>query len=112
MKVKIALKKDTIVCVSEMLNKIYDLPVSNLQIENIYKSICYDLADKFDSKAKSLKKSADLLNADKKHQITLKFHEAWALHMIICDLLQIIPLQEYYQNLISQLLHNLHQKTI
>lgn len=95
-----------------MLNKIYELPVSNDQQQNIYKSIGYDLADKFHTKAKHIKKTTDLLNAKNKHDITLKFHEAWALHEILHDILQIIQLDTYYQNLISNLLNTLHQKTI
>lgn len=112
MKVKLTLSKDTVICIANMLSRLYELPVSNIQRENVYKSIGFDLADKFDTKARTLKKSADLLNAKKKAQVTLKFHEAWALHEIIHDLLEITPLNEYDQNLISLLLQQIHPKII
>lgn len=112
MKVKLTLSKDTILCIAMMLGRLYYLPVSNIQRENIYKSIGFDLADMFESKARTLKKSANLLNTKQKAQVTLKFHEAWALHEIIQELLEITPLNEYDQNLISLLLQQIHPKII
>lgn len=111
-KIKLQLSKPTILCVSGMLNKIYELPVSNIQQENIYKSIGYDLAEKFHKKAITIKKTTSLKPGKNKSDVSLKYHEAWALHEILHDLLQIIPLDTYYQALISKLLITLHQKTI
>jgi len=112
MKVKLTLSKDTIICVSNMLTRLYALEVSTNQRENIYKSIGFDLADKFHTKARTLKKSADLLNQKQKSQVSLKFHEAWALHEIIQELLDYVLLNDYEQNLISLLLAQIHPKII
>jgi hypothetical protein len=70
------------------------------------------LADKFESKAKELKKNSNLLNQKTKTKITLKFHEAWALHEIIDELLDLVLLDHYEENLISMLLSDLHPQII
>jgi hypothetical protein len=112
MKIKLTLSKDTVLTVYNMLNQLYNLPVSNIQRENIYKSIGFDLADKFESKAKELKKNSNLLNQKNKVEMTLKFYQAWALHEIIHELLEVVLLDHYQENQISMLLQKIHPQII
>ena len=56
MKVELKLNNDSIIAVNELLSYIYDMERSNDKKVNVYRSIGYDLADKFDSKAKQLVK--------------------------------------------------------
>ncbi|MDV6170210.1 hypothetical protein R1T16_17370 [Flavobacterium sp. DG1-102-2] len=43
-------------------------------------SICIDVADKFEAKYKALSRKATLFDAKKKHKISLKYHEAYAVN--------------------------------
>ena len=76
MKIELKLNNDSIIAVNELLSYIYDMERSNDKKVNVNLSIGYDLADKFDSKAKQLVKKATLFDTKKKHKITLKYHEA------------------------------------
>ncbi|WP_268846770.1 hypothetical protein [Flavobacterium aestivum] len=86
MKVEIKLNNDSILAVNELLQHIYDMGKSNDKKTNVYRSIGFDLADKFDSKAKELVKKSTLFDVNKKHKFSLKFHEAWALEIILREL--------------------------
>ncbi len=82
MKVELRLTADSIVAVNQLLQNIYELTATSKH-EKVYRSIGFELADKFDSKAKSLIKKTSLFDTKKKHKITLKFYEAWALEIIL-----------------------------
>lgn len=96
--------------INSVLKGVYELPVSNVERENIYKSIGFDLADKFDSKCKSQVRKASLFDSKKKNKITLKFHEAWALHQILMDTLDYVN-NAYQKTLISKVIHFLNERT-
>ncbi len=86
MKIEIKISNDSILAVNELLQHIYTMQKSNDKKVNVYRSIGFDLADKFDTKAKQLIKKTTLFDLKKKHKITLKFHEAWALEIILREL--------------------------
>ncbi|QSS96607.1 hypothetical protein [Psychroflexus sp. ALD_RP9] len=110
MKIKLQLKPDTIIALDRLLEMLWDLPVSLDKRENVYKSIGYDLAEKFSSKAKSIIKKANLFETKTK-AISLKYHEAWALEIIINELLEHFPdKNEYRKSLLTSLSNNLNQK--
>lgn len=112
MKIELKINTDTIVALGKLLEMVYDLPVSSDKRENIYKSIGYDLADKFSSKAKSLIKKANLFD-NKTHKIKLKYHEAWALEEITRELTEIFPDKNpYRQTLYQKTLDQLNQKLL
>lgn len=110
MKIKLQLKPDTIIALDKLLEMLWDLPESLDKRENVYKSIGFDLAEKFSSKAKNLIKKADLFN-DKPKSINLKYHEAWALEIIIKELLEHFPDPNPYRKaLLNNLSNTLNQK--
>lgn len=110
MKVKLTASKDAYVLVAHLLNKVYDLPVSSIERENVYKSIAMDLSDKFEAKSRVIKKSTSLLTFKKKADITLKYHEAWALEQVLHDILRETTLDTYQNSLLNAFLNHLNQK--
>lgn len=110
MKVKLTTKTDTVMALDRLLEMIWDLPVSTDKRENVYKSIGYDVADKVSSKAKNIIKKADLFSK-KPISISLKYHEAWALEIIISELLENFPdKNEYRTTLLNSFKDSINQK--
>lgn len=95
--------------INSVIKNVYELSVSNDQRENIYKSIGFDLADKFDSKTKALIRKANLFDTAKKIKITLKYHEAWALQMILMEVLPTIS-NTYQNTLITKVIHFIDER--
>jgi hypothetical protein len=48
-------------------------------------SIIIDVADKFGGKYQNLSRKPTLFDAKKKHKVTIKYHEAHALHAFLAD---------------------------
>lgn len=87
MKTKLKFTNDELIAANKLLQKLYDLPFNQFEsTQKIFVSIGLDLADKFDKKCKSIIKKANLFEQEKKHDTTLKFHEAWALKNICVEL--------------------------
>lgn len=108
MKVEFQIKNDTLIAVDKQLDKIYTLPVSQVKTENVYKSIGYDLADKINTKAKTLIKRANLFDK-KKTKLTLKYHEAWALEQILSELIA-YEANDYHRALLQAFINQINQK--
>jgi hypothetical protein len=72
--------------VNSLLQLVYDHPLGANKQENVLKSIGYDVADSFQKKVNTRIKKANLLDDRKKVKITFKYHEAWALELIIRSL--------------------------
>lgn len=108
MKIEIELTKNSIQAISEVLQRIYTLPVSVDKTEKVYRSIGYELADKFESKSKQVAKKG--AQPEKKvYRITLKFHEAWALEAIMISLMDTESCT-YTRFKMGVLIDNLNQK--
>ncbi|AUS06459.1 hypothetical protein [Pseudotamlana carrageenivorans] len=106
MKIELKLNNDALMAVNKLLQRTYELPVSVNKVENVYKSIGFDLADTFDKKVKTKIKKADLFDQKKLVKFTLKFHEVWALHRILIDLMPLCDnkfLANHVQNVINKL---------
>lgn len=111
MKVEIKINNDTLIATNEILQRCYSLnkPVE-VSARNTL-SIAYDLADKFDSKCRQKIKKANLFDNSKKFKMTLKYHEATALHtMLIAS--SFFTENEYKATLISQLISQINQKIV
>lgn len=87
MKVELKLKIDTIFAINKLLQTVYDAQQPTSLNQKIYRSIGFDIADKFDKLEKSNIKKATLFDNKKTHKVTLKLHEGWALYNIIINLL-------------------------
>jgi len=109
MKIEININTDTLIALNSVLKQVYELPVSNDKRENVYKSIGFDLADKFDKKCKTRVKKADLFDSKKKTKFTLKYHEAWALEEILREITPFIQ-NPYQVILLNKVTDTLNQK--
>lgn len=110
MKIELKLNFDTIMAVSQTINKVYEMPVPLDERAKVYLSISYDLADKFGQKVRGQLKKQTLFDHKRLHKITLKFHEAWALKAILINFLVTVD-QSYQNNLLQQVINILDQKT-
>lgn len=111
MKVELKLTADTINAAARLLEKVYELPAPLGQSEKIIRSIAYDVADTMLSKQKTIRKKLNLFDAKKKHKISLKYHEAFALYNILKEL-NINVSDDYNRTILNKLKDDLHQKTI
>jgi hypothetical protein len=111
MKVELKLTADTINAAARLLEQVYDLPNPLGQSEKIIRSIAYDVADAMLSKQKTIRKKLNLFDAQKKHKISLKYHEAFALYNILNEL-NINVSDDYNRTILNKLKDELHQKTI
>ena len=111
MKVELKLTADTINAAARLLEKVYDLPAPLGQSEKIIRSIAYDVADAMLSKQKTIRKKLNLFDAKKKHKISLKYHEAFALYNILNEL-NINVSDDYNRTILNKSKDDLHQKTI
>lgn len=109
MKVELKINFDTLLAVSSLVNKIYELPATFDERTNVYFSIGCDVADRFDSKTKGQLKKQNLFDHKKLHKITLKFHEAWALQAILMDLISTVT-SPYQKGLIQKVINIIDQK--
>ncbi len=108
--IKIKLNNDTLIAVNSLLKKVYELPPSVDKRENIYKSIGYGLADKFEKKVKLIIRKASLFDQAKRTEMSLKFHESWALQEILTELKPTLE-NDYQKTLTQKLINILDQKT-
>jgi hypothetical protein len=109
MKIELRINNDTLLAVHKIIQKVYELPVSVDKIENVYKTIGYDLADTFDKKVKTKIKKSDLFDQKKLTKFTFKFYEAWALHRILIELLPYAG-NKFLANQIQNVINKLDQK--
>lgn|SRR5690554_1291589 len=109
MKIELKLSNDSIIVCDQILAKVYEVNFySNKIDEKVILSIIYQVADFFSNKCKNIKKKADLFNIKKKHKITLKYYEAWALYSVLLEFKDIH--NPYQQRIANDLCRTLHQK--
>lgn len=111
MKIEIKLSNDSLISINNLLKQLYEAENSQNKKEKVYRSIGFDLADKFDAKAKNLVKKSSLFDPKKKLKFTLKFHESWALEAILIDLNKHNS-NDYQRTLIQKIINDLNQKLI
>lgn len=110
MKIDLKINRDTIGVIAKVLYVVTESKQSiNDKMVNVYRSIGFDLYDKFERKKISFVRNQTLFDTKKKHKISLKFHEAWALEMILIDFRTTL-LDEYDRTLFNQFLDMLNQK--
>ena len=109
MKIELKLSTDELVCINNQLQQSYGRRYDSVEIYNVVHSIAQDLADRFDSKTKSIIKKANLFEAKKKTKISLKYYEAWALKAYLTA--SIVSIENDYQRTLSQKqINNLDQQ--
>ncbi|MCP1997280.1 hypothetical protein [Flavobacterium sp. HSC-61S13] len=109
MKIDLKLNKETLIVVSNLLQELYCLENTSNPKQKIYRSIGFDLAEKFEVKAKGLIKKNSLFDLNKKVNMSLKFHEAWALEIILNELCVMLD-NHYNQIVVNLIISELNQK--
>lgn len=109
MKVELKINIDTLVCVNNQLKRTYEYSFPETLEQKLCKSIAYDVADRFDCKTKSQLKKNSLFEAKKLFKITLKYHEAWALKLILIEQITEVN-NDYQKTLLQKVINNLDQK--
>ena len=109
MKIKLELSTDTLIACNQLLQEIYNESNPNTEAGKLVKSIALEVADKLDSKCKTLIKKATIFDQGKKHQLSLKYHEAWGFYRALCNLIDYVN-NDYKQTLIQKTINTLNQK--
>lgn len=110
MKIELNITADQVFAVTKLLQQVYDLfPSVNCDQLSV-RSIAFDLDDQFTAKRKALLKKNTLFDLDKKYKMSLKYHEAVALHRIIGNLIETVN-DIKQTNDLRMLYHFLMQKT-
>ena len=110
MKIELKLTADQIFATAKLLELVYESkPVDTNQ--KLMRSIAMDVADKFTSKQITLYSSQNLFDNKKKHKMTLKFYEAYALHSVIELLLHTVN-DLLKRTILQKLLNELNQKLV
>ena len=110
MKIDLKLTNDALIACNSLIKGVYDSGIyPDTEAGKLIKSICFDVADKLDSKCKSLVKKASLFDTKKKQNITLKYHEAWGLSLALIQLNE-NEINDYKRIAIAKIITDLHQK--
>jgi hypothetical protein len=88
MKVSLKTTVEKLAVINSIAQGVYNCTPTLDIMENVTRSIAFDVADKLSAKWKSVvKKSNNLFQYRAKLSIALKYHEAWALRDILRDLI-------------------------
>ena len=108
MKTEIKLTADAIITLDRFLQRVYESVVTSKE-SRITLSIAFDVAEKVGTKARGLIKKQSLFDTKKKHKISFKYHEAWALEQIIRSMPE--PFNNVYQNsMLTNIANIINQK--
>jgi hypothetical protein len=108
MTIELKLSPDQIFAVANLMEKVYETNPIDVQ-QKIMRSIALDVADIYIKKQHSLYKKKSLFDVKKLHKITLKFHEAYALHNVIESMLYTVS-DIYCNTILKKITATLHQK--
>ena len=104
MKVDIKLTTESILVISATLQAVYNSK-SFTRKEKSTLSIARDVAAKLDTKAAAVRSKMDLFDSSKKVKLSLKFHEADMLELLLIQ--QMSTIEEPYVRLLHQQVVNL-----
>ena len=108
MKIELKLTADQVFATAKLLEQVYYSEPADTN-QKLMRSIAIDVADKYISKQHALHSKQSLFDAKKKHKITLKFHEAYALHSVIETLIHTVN-DIYSATILKLILATLNQK--
>lgn len=108
MKVKLKLTPDELRLINEKVSLVNTLDLQKLPTaKRTAYSILIDVVDKVTPKAQKLSRQIGLMDNQKKHEITLKWHEAQALEQYLLGFEEI---DHFASNLIRKIISQLNQK--
>lgn len=108
MNIELKLTPDQVFAVAKLLEQVYDTNPIDIN-QKVMRSIAIEVADIYIKKQHSLYKKQTLFDAKKLHKITLKFHEAFALHSVLESLMYTVQ-DIYCRTILHKLINTLHQK--
>lgn len=112
MTIKIKLSNDELLLVDTHLQRVYGGRFETVVLVNVVRSIILQIAEKFNKKVKNRIKKANLFDSRKKNEISLNYHEAWAIKLYLNN--EYEGLDEYTQswerNVFLKLINNLDQQ--
>ena len=111
MKIILQISNDGLMAVDSVLQQMYSPNLPLTEMQKVYKSIGFDLADLFEKKRKIQIKKASLFTAKKKVKISLKYFEAWALKALLIDLIDLMQ-SAYHKQCAQNVLYKLDEKLV
>ncbi len=108
MKIALKLNPDTAIIIAATIEAVYNSKALTRK-EKSTLSIALDVASKLDAKAINVKAKRNLIDAKKKISITLKFHEADLLELLLIQQRQGVE-QPYIRQEIQKAINQLNQK--
>ena len=108
MKINLSLAPENAIIIAATIEAVYNSKAFTRR-EKSTLSIAYDVAAKLDGKAVHLKAKMNLFDAKKKIKISLKFHEADMLELLLIQQLRSIQ-DEYIRGQIQKTINDLNQK--
>lgn len=108
MKIALKLNPDTAIIIAATIEAVYNSKALSRK-EKSTLSIALDVASKLDAKAINVKAKRSLFDAKKKISITLKFHEADMLEMLLIQQMKGIE-EIYIRQEIQKAINQLNQK--
>lgn len=109
MKIKLKLNNDTLIACNNLLKQVYNSETPPTEAGKLIKSICFEVADKFDSKAKQLVKTANLFDKKNTNEITLKWYQAWGTLQALIRLNEVEG-SDFQKLLVQKVISTLNQK--
>jgi hypothetical protein len=108
MKIQLKINADGIAAVSKLLEQVYYLKNEKSHIKML-QSICFEVSNKVTKAYRSVLEYHNLFDAKKKYSINLKYHEAYALEMVIISLIETVN-DDLAKNKLNQIKDFLNQK--
>lgn len=84
--IKLKFTNDMLMATHQILKNVYNPSILLSREQKLVKSISFELAELFEKKCKAQIKKASLFDVQKKISLSLKYHQLWALHMLLIDL--------------------------
>lgn len=88
MKISLKTSIEKLAILDRIVGGIYCTKPSMNLMENVQRSIAFDVTEKLTAKSKSVvKKHNNLFDSTKEISISLKYHEAWSMREVLRDLI-------------------------
>lgn len=90
MKVLLKVNIETLAAINDVVQEIYNIKPTSKVMENVKRSIGFELAEKINTKCRAaVKKHNNLFDGGEKISLSLKYYEAWALKEILVDFIAV-----------------------
>lgn len=112
MKIQTKISNDTLIALDKCLAQVYNITTSP-GLSKVWISIGMELADTFNKKVRTLQKQSNIFDVKKKHSVSMKYHEAWALRELLVVLLEYVKKDnDLHYVLLQKVFSELDQKLI